>query len=94
MKLDGKISLRFGLWFSQICVKNEDDDDDSVDDDVADDDDDMQRRHKKHHRKCHCEKISSDCFFETYDMFGLLTYDQTGKNSHHEDRKGRLPWLL
>ena len=78
--------MRFGLWFSNLCVKTGGDDDDSSSDsdEWMEDDDDGKRRHKK----CHCTKMASDCFFETYDMFGPSSFVEV-QSYPTADRKGK-----
>ena len=96
MPPNAKVSLRYGMWFSYVCVDDRHDDDDKRRDEESSDEDDNdmegQGHKEKHHKKCDCEKISSKCFFEFYDMFGLVTVtvDERRQDSVHKDAKGML----
>lgn len=93
MAADSEISVKYGLWFSQVCKgRHHEDDSDSIDkdddiiiDDDNEDDDDKIRvdyeepvTHKEHRKGCHCEMIRSECFFETYGMFQTLSVEEGG----------------
>lgn len=86
---DSKISLKYGIWFSTMCIKIHNDEHSSETDDDDDrgmiQDDATGDEQRKHHRKCHCQKMPPTCFFEMYDTFASpMESDANLRN----DRKG------